>query len=218
MTWHELFSTGEADFAASRVHKVTIGDYMKHSMMYKDGRFARYPRFRYFALNTEMKWRALQAGNIYVWQHAQHAQLTVQELRDMVGSEGEAFSNRILRYAGSLRGTSSYWFKQHTRLISMVDTLRLSTVFLTHSAADFQWPKLACLICPDNPNDRSKWSEALVENPAIADWFFYQRIRLFLKDFTRMFLEWRIIGWGLNGSIEVAHMCMVWHGSLVLLQ
>ena len=61
-----LFPTGEADFAAPRVHKVTIGDCMKHLMMYKDGRFARHPRFRYFALNTEMRWGALQAGNIYV--------------------------------------------------------------------------------------------------------------------------------------------------------
>ena len=155
-----LFPTGDADFAAPRVHKVTIGDYMKHLMMYKDDRFARHPRFRYFALNTEMRWRALQEGNIYVRQHARDAQLTVEELRDMVGSEGEAFSNRVLRYAGSLRDTSSYWFKQRTRLVAMVDTLGLPTVFLTHSAADLQWPELACLICPDNPDDRSKRSEA----------------------------------------------------------
>ena len=50
-----------------------------------------------------MRWRAFQAGNIYVRQHTRDAQLTVEELRDMVGSEGGAFSNR---YAGSLRGTS----------------------------------------------------------------------------------------------------------------
>ena len=48
-----LFPTGDTDFAAPRVHKVTIGDYMKHLMMYKDGRFARHPHFRSFALNTE---------------------------------------------------------------------------------------------------------------------------------------------------------------------
>ena len=43
--------------------------------MYADGRFARHPRFRYFALNTEMRWRALQAGRIYVRQHPHDAQL-----------------------------------------------------------------------------------------------------------------------------------------------
>lgn len=61
-------------------------------------------------MNTEMRWCALQAGNIYMYvrQHARDAQLTVEELREMVDSESEAFSNRVLRYAGSLRGTSSY--------------------------------------------------------------------------------------------------------------
>ena len=64
----------------------------------------------------------------------------------MVGREGEFFSNRVLHYAGSLRGTGQYWFKQRSRLISMVDALGLPTVFITHSAADTQWPKLAKLI------------------------------------------------------------------------
>ena len=66
-------------------------------------RGARHPRFCDFALNTEMHWRALQAGRIYVCQHSHYARLSVEELRDMVGCEG-AFSNRVL-YAASLCGT-----------------------------------------------------------------------------------------------------------------
>ena len=53
-----LFPTAAADFTAPRVRPVTIGYYMKHMMLYRDGRFAKHPRFRYFALNTEMRWRA----------------------------------------------------------------------------------------------------------------------------------------------------------------
>ena len=94
-----LFPTGAADFVAPRPLAVTVGNYFKHLLMYADGRFARHPRFRYFALNTEMRWRALQAGRIYVHQHPHDAQLSVEELRDMVGHEGEVFSNRVLHYA-----------------------------------------------------------------------------------------------------------------------
>ena len=61
-------------------------------MMYEDGRFTKHPQFRFFALNTEMRWRALQTGRIYVHQHPSDAQLTVDELRDMVNREGEVFS------------------------------------------------------------------------------------------------------------------------------
>ena len=50
-----LFPTGAADFTASRMRPVTLGYYLKHLMMYSDGRFARHPRFRNFALNTEMR-------------------------------------------------------------------------------------------------------------------------------------------------------------------
>ena len=52
-----------------------------------------------------MYWRVLQAGRIYVRQRLHDARLSVEELHDMVGREGEAFSNRVLHYTASLRGT-----------------------------------------------------------------------------------------------------------------
>ena len=102
-----LFPTGAADFLVPRPLTVTIGNYFKHMMMYEDGRFARHPRFRYFALNTEMRWRALQAERIYVRQHPHDAQVSVEEFRRMVSREGEAFSNRVLHYATTTRNKVS---------------------------------------------------------------------------------------------------------------
>ena len=43
------------EYFGPRIYKVTIGAYVKHLMMYRDGRFAKHPRFRYFALNTDMR-------------------------------------------------------------------------------------------------------------------------------------------------------------------
>ena len=166
-----LFPTGAGDFPGQRQNQVTIGNYFKHLMMYGDGRFAKHPRFRFFALNTEMRWRALQTGRrVYVKQHPGDAQLSLDELRDMVGRQGESFCNRVLHYAASLRGTKQYWFRQRSRLLSMVDTLGLPTIFFTHSAADLQWPGLANLICPDNPGCISSRTKAVIENPASSDW------------------------------------------------
>ena len=142
-----LFPTGAADFLSPRLYTVTVGNYFKHLMLYHDARFAKHPRFRYFALNTEMRHRALESGRIYVRRHPHDAHLTVDDLCDMVGREGEALSNRVLHFATSLRGTRQYWFKQRSQLIAMVNTLGLPTVFFTHSAADLQWPELSRLIC-----------------------------------------------------------------------
>jgi len=83
-----------------------------------------------------MHWHSLLAGRIYVHQHPNDAQLSV--LGDMVGQPGAAFSNRVVHFGTTLRGTKPYWFRQQSRLIAMVDTLGLPTVFFTHSAADMQ--------------------------------------------------------------------------------
>ena len=207
MAFPTLFPTGAADFLGQRCNQVTIGNYFKHLLMYEDGRFARHPRFRFFALNTEMRWRALQAGRIYIRQHPGDAQLTVDELRDMVGREGEAFSNRVLHYATSLRGTRQYWMRQRSRLVSMIDTLGLPTIFFTHSAADLQWPELAHLICPEDPNTPATRVKAVNENPAIADWFFCHRVQKFLDAFYVGVLQatdyWLRFEWQHRGSPHV---------------
>jgi len=121
----------------------------------------------------------LQTGRIYVRQNPEDAQLSVDELRGIVGHNGENFSNRVLHYASSLRGTRQYWMQQRRRLISMIDDLGTPTIFFTHSAADFQWPGLGNLINLPAGGQR----QAVIENPAIADWFFYHRIERFVQSF-----------------------------------
>ena len=111
--------------------------------MYGEGRFAKHPRFRYFALNTEMRWRALQTGRVYINQHPDYARLTLDDLRDMVGHEGEFFTHRVMHFPSSLRGTSHFWFKQRSRLISMVDSRKKEVVVIVipFCSPDPQGPK-----------------------------------------------------------------------------
>ena len=65
----------------------------------------------------------------------------------------------------------------------MVDTLGLQTICFTHSAADLQWPNLARLICSEDPACRSNRQAAVIDNPAVADWFFHNRIQKFVDAF-----------------------------------
>lgn len=201
-----LFPTGAADFLAPRINTVTVGNYFKHLLLYDDGRFTRHNRFRYFALNTEMRWRALQTGRVYVRQNPEEGHLSIDDLRDMVGREGETFSNRVLRYAASLRGTRQYWLQQRSRLIAMVDTLGIPTIFFTHSAADFQWPDLAHLF-QESDTEEFNQREAIVENPAIADWFFYYRVQKFVECFYVGILKasdyWLRFEWQHRGSPHI---------------
>ena len=130
-----------------------------------------------------MRHHALQTGRVYSRQHPGDGRLSLDELQDRVGRQGLAFSSRVLHYASSLCGTKQYWQRQRSRLLSVVDTLGLPTILFTHSAANLQWPELAQLICPDNPDSRTARAKAVIENPALADWFFYHRVTEFLKAF-----------------------------------
>ncbi len=69
----------------------------------------------------------------------------------------------------------------------MVDTLGFPTVFFTNSAADLHWPELLRLMSSSESFSTTSSSticrQALVENPAIADWFFHERIHQFIKHF-----------------------------------
>ena len=169
--------------------------------------FAKHPRFRYFALNTEMRWRALQTGRVYINQHPDDARLTLDDPRDMVGHEGEFFTHRVMHFASSLRGTSQFWFKQRSRLISMVDTLGMPTVFFTHSAADGQWPELARLICPDKTVPVAA-RQFLTTLPLLTGSFTIASASLWTRS-TQMSWELSTSGTGLSGSTEGARHCMV---------
>lgn len=59
-----------------------------------------------------------------------NAHLSLDELGDMVRSEGKSFSSMVMHCASSLQGTNRYWFKQRSNLISMMDTLRMLTISL----------------------------------------------------------------------------------------
>jgi len=205
-----LFPTGAADFLASQQRIVTIGNYFKHLMLYHDQRFAKHPRFRYFALNTQMRHRALQTGRIYVRQNPEDGHLTVDELRELVEHNNQTLSNRVLHFGATLRGTRQFRQKQRTCLTAMIDTLGLPT--LTLSAADLQWPELANLLDIDEPHNSTARAKAVVENPCLTDWFFYNRVIKFMDMFFIAILKANNYWLRLNTNTEAVHQSMAWYG------
>ncbi len=142
MAFPTLFPTGAAD----------SGNYFTHLLKYDDGRFARHPRFRFFALNTEMR------SSIYIQQHPGDAQLTTW----LEGKERlfPTEYSTMLSWHQCFRGTRQFWFRQCSRVISMVG---LPTIFFTHSAADLQWPEPE----PEDPDSSKSKIKAVNDNPAL---------------------------------------------------
>ena len=202
-----LFPTGEADFLAPRQQSVTVGMYFKHLMMYGEGRFARHPRFRYFALNTEMRWRALQTGRVYINQHPDDARLTLDDLRDMVGHEGEFFTHRVMHFASSLRGTSQFWFKLWECPLCSSLTVLLMASGPSWLASSVQTRKTAV------PVAARQFPTTL---PLLTGSFTTASASLWTRS-IQMSWEQSTSGTGLSGSTEGVPTCMALHGLLMLL-
>ena len=89
----------------------------------------------------------------------------------------------------------------------MIDTLGMPTIFFTHTAADLQWPELARLICCTTADQGVSQREAVVQNPALADWLFYFRVQKFIEYFYIQILHvsnyWLRYEWQHRGSPHI---------------
>jgi hypothetical protein len=50
-----LFLNGAAEFITTRMREIGLRDYIRHLLLYKDGRFAQHSRFRYVGFNMLMR-------------------------------------------------------------------------------------------------------------------------------------------------------------------
>jgi hypothetical protein len=60
-----LFPTGKGGFDEPRQHAVSEKDWANYLLQLRGGRFARHPRFRYWALNTIMRHETKKASKWY---------------------------------------------------------------------------------------------------------------------------------------------------------
>lgn len=176
-----LFPRGNADYLRSRDTKVTRDEYFKYLIEYHDGRFARDPRFRFFALNTLMRHRAIQDCNLYA-RKSKIDKMDIETLKKLINDD-QSLLNHIMVYTSNLRSTKPYWNQRCSELLSMVEQLGKPTIFFTLSAADYHWKSLFQLLTPDS--DLSEISEKrraqlMHDNPILAGYHYQERARLFI--------------------------------------
>jgi hypothetical protein len=146
-----LFPTGKADFSLPRRNSLALYEWVKHLMRYHDSRFARHPRFRFFALNLIFRHRAMGRGKFLFSRDVGNRDMTVGQLRRALDQEGgQILASKIVRCLQSVRGTRPYWHMEGAKLRDMIEQIGPPTLFYTLSMADLSWPDLHRLM-PENP-------------------------------------------------------------------
>ena len=187
MAFPTLFPYGKGDpTCPSRQHPVTLTEAFKHLNHYAevvDGvnhwRFASHPRFPYWSLNMKIRHQLISQSNVYIRQHPADAELTVEDLHDMVGTlDTEHLMNCIQRYATKVQGTSQFWYQKHQELRALLDQKGPPTFFWTVSSADMHWPKLHDLMPSQGGTESTIQSraQAVIGNPHLTDWFFSSKL------------------------------------------
>lgn len=96
----------------------------------------------------------LSQAKMYLQNNPGDAQLSVEELRVMVGTaSAEQVMKRVLRYASRVQGSSQYLFHCYQELQALLEQKGAPTFFLTLSSADNYWPEFHHLMPhpADNP-------------------------------------------------------------------
>ncbi|KAK3909608.1 ATP-dependent DNA helicase pfh1 [Frankliniella fusca] len=187
MAFPTLFPTGQADLRNPREFSISPKKYFQHLLRYHDDRFAKHPRFRYFALNSIMRWTALSNGGIFVRKNSNFKNMNAEQLKEELEND-PSLIKKLMFYNSNLQGTRSFWYSKGQELLSMVEQLGLPTLFFTLSAADLHWPDLFKFLSPDE--DPQSMSDArrrkLVEqHPAKVDAFFTLRGKTFITEVLR---------------------------------
>jgi len=123
MAFPTLFPDGAGDFYQARLRKVDLGEYFKHLLRFRGGRFAQHKRFPWFAFNTLQRARTRSQSKVFVKQQHDAGQLTAADIRAMLAESDQHIVNQMIRYGANLRGTRAYWTARRNGRI-YIDTCR----------------------------------------------------------------------------------------------
>lgn len=203
-----LFPYGLADYRTPRDVTIELREWFQYLMDQSDRRFARDPRFRFFAMNTLLRRQALSQAS-YFTNNKVIPSLNVDQLRQKI-NEDPKFLQHIMPYIAHIRSTKPYWSQRTYEILAMTDQIGCPTVFFTLSSADYHWVGLYRLLSGKEdisdltPETRKK---LMHDNPMLVAWYFKHRVECFFADvLVPLFgiIEWWYrFEWQFRGSPHV---------------
>ena len=181
-----LYGTGDPTFPG-RQREVSLTEGFKHLIKYGEKnasnnlhwRFANHPRSPYWALNMKLGHQFISQAKVYLHHNPGDANLTVEELRVMVGNlSSTQLMRRLQRCAAKVQGSNQHWYQCHQELRALLDQKGPPTFFWTVSSADTYWPELHNLMMhPTGAQPTHQMRvQAVINNPHITDWYFSSKL------------------------------------------
>ncbi|GBN06931.1 hypothetical protein AVEN_181216-1 [Araneus ventricosus] len=121
MAFPDLFPTEATDLRSLRKASVSPLEYIQYLFKYKDGRFARNPRFWFHSMYSS-HWSSLRNGKICFQRNTDISNLTAAQFKNKF-REDPGLVNRLTCFNSSIRGRAVYWRSCYRELLDMVQQL-----------------------------------------------------------------------------------------------
>jgi len=175
----DISNSETESFAEKIKHLIKFGEKIDNKWVY---RFASHPRFAFWAYNILYRRRLLGQGNYYLKQNPGDANLTLDELQELVRSGNfESIMRKLMRYTKNVSGTNAYWNDIKAKLKATINQVGAPTIFWTLSCAEFHWPEFHALFSDNEISSPETLRSNVINNPHILDWIFTLRVEKFVK-------------------------------------
>ena len=183
-----------------------IDRWITHLMRYEDHRFENDKLFSFYIADYYQRRCANSTGGIFIKTIAGKCPKTLHDLKNDIYKNKLSFVNKLQSFAGTLKGTDSYWRAKKMELNSWIN-YHLEhkngppTLFITLSCAEYWWPDLKRLILTrikdknlaqynELQNDQSKeWIKAIDEHSGLVQEFFILRFNTWMNTIGKKLLH-----------------------------
>ena len=236
MAFPTLFPYGTGDVTQKvRDVDVTMTDANEHLLKYAVERpkdsdlegyfypFVEHDRWMHWAQNTAERHRINLQKNVYLQQHPEDANLTFEEIAEILKTDIPRFYRilgRMQKYNANINGSNGYYFSKRKELEAISDQRGAPSLWCSFSAADNHWSDMHRSLYPyakefANEEEAAKFRRMMArDNPHLVDAYFFKRIQTMFDTYfgpKALEVDW----WWYRGELQ-GRGCYHVHGCMRL--
>ena len=135
------------------MHKepIELDQWIRHLLLYEDGRFARDKMWCFFTLNYSQRKNVMNQGSYFVNSFYKDGPSSLGDLQEAIRSGNTGWVDRITYFGFKVTGSAGYWRQKRQEVYSWINHhVHLGhgapSLFITLSCAEYYWPDIKRLI------------------------------------------------------------------------
>lgn len=146
-----LFPGGVGDINSIHMEPIELDQWIRHLLLYEDGRFARDKMWCFFTLNYSQRKNVMNQGSYFVNSFYKDGPSSLGDLQEAIRSGQTGWIDRITYFGFRVSGSAAYWRQKRQEVYSWINHHAhlghgAPSLFITLSCAEYYWPDIKRLI------------------------------------------------------------------------